>query len=96
LKLKLPSFTGNFEYIVCEWLVFDLFTPKFALTPRSAETGVCNTDKTMGVKASLNVGGALSIEAKEVSSDKKLLEISLGVYLPFIDSYKRSLIEEWR
>ncbi|KAI9765238.1 MAG: hypothetical protein M1840_007730 [Geoglossum simile] len=60
LKLKLPSFTGNFEYIV-------------------SETGVCDSKKTMGVKASLNVGGALSIEAKEVSSADKLLDIGLGV-----------------
>ncbi|KAI9771410.1 MAG: hypothetical protein M1839_002800 [Geoglossum umbratile] len=59
LKLKLPYFTGNFEYIV-------------------SQTGVCDSKKSMGVKASLNIGGALSIEAKEVSSDHDLLDINLG------------------
>jgi hypothetical protein len=43
-----------------------------------SSSGVCNSDKTMGVKANLNIGGALLIDAKEVSSSDTVLNIKLG------------------
>jgi hypothetical protein len=41
-------------------------------------SGVCNSDKTMGVEASLNIGGQLLIDAKEVSSPDPIFSIQLG------------------
>lgn len=43
-----------------------------------SSSGVCNSDKTMGVDASLSVGGALQIDAKELPSDDSLFSIQLG------------------
>jgi hypothetical protein len=43
-----------------------------------SSSGVCNSDKTMGVEASLSVGGKLLIDAKEVSSSDPIFSIQLG------------------
>jgi hypothetical protein len=52
------------------------FTGKFDYL--TSPSGVCNSDKTMGVEASLNVGGTLLIDAKEVSSPDPIFSIQLG------------------
>lgn len=76
LTLKAPYINGKFETMYSKTTALEFFGLRLIFTGYG---GFCSSEHNIGVVGSINVGASLGIEAKGEGSDKKLIDIKLGV-----------------